>query len=55
MYKEEPMEDPYSFVDEDPSTQRGSAAMKSKENLQGMLPVAKKRGRKKKIQPDALE
>ena len=53
MYKEESIEDPYSFVDEDPMlvSQRESAV-----KVDGQSSAApKKRGRKKKIQPPESE
>ena len=57
IYKEEPMEDPYSFVDEDPLLQRAAVnapvGLKT-ENSPGINPLnaPKKRGRKKKILPE---
>ena len=61
MYKEEPMEDPYSFVDEENMLHRAPVpvlldAIKT-ENALGITPltVPKKRGRKKKIVPELEE
>jgi TDG/mug DNA glycosylase family protein len=55
MYKEESIEDPYSFVDEDPMlvSQRESASAVKVEGQSSAAP--KKRGRKKKIQPPDSE
>lgn len=59
MYKEENMEDPYSFVDEDPSLHRTAPGMavpaiKMEPSGLAIIPLAapKKRGRKKKIQTE---
>lgn len=61
MYKEEPMEDPYSFVDEDNHLHRAPVQVPpdgiKTENTLGITPLVapKKRGRKKKIVPEMSE
>lgn len=53
----EKMEDPYSFIDDDPlpmmpSAQQHHGLMNPVPSLNQMLPGPKKRGRKKKIKSD---
>lgn len=53
----EKMEDPYSFIDDDPipmlpSTQPAHNLLNAVPTLNQLIPGPKKRGRKKKIKPD---